>query len=795
MKLYNPHTYEKLGFDVIRGEVHRRLSSEDAKKQWEVTQPTSDWKVLQPALQRTHEFLSLMKSGVTLPGFRFVSVKGWLDKIAVEGTFLTLEELYALVSWMEFVTKVRKFFQKHEEECPLLHQLMGAHPFRDALAHRIGALFDERGNLRDDASPELLRIRQGQQQAMKSLRSLLSGILQDALKNNWTIEKEITLRNDRLVIPIKADSKGRVPGFVQDVSQSGNTVFVEPTQALPFNNRIKELHFAEQNEILRIVQGLSRDIRAELPMLSLFQELMVSLELIRAKALLARDLHATLPKIEPNATAFHFYEAYYPLLQLKAQEEDREVVPLNLSFSKKGRIICISGPNAGGKSISMKTVGLLQLMLQCGMLVPVADHATFRLFDSLFIDIGDEQSVASDLSTYTSHLFHLRQMGDHMDANSLFLIDEFGSGTDPKQGGAIAEAFLERFLRVGAYGIITTHYGNIKKYAELNLGVANAAMEFDTEGLKPTFRLLEGIPGRSYAFEIAERVGVHRTIIRKARKKVGTEEVQVEKLLAELERKNTHLEQVVNENTARERKLERLVGDNERLQNELTRKRKQILNTARQEANALIQQANRDIENTIRQIREEQAEKKRTKALRENLESKLHELEAVPEVKDKPAKRDDGPKILSGPIEVGDWVQLKAAGTQGEVEEINGKQALIVSGGMRLKAKLKQLQKISPPKDSRKRKAGTSGFRLTHAKMELDVLGKRPEEALVEVDKALDQALLAGLKKLKILHGKGTGVLRDSIRYRLQQLPFVTAFYDASEEEGGAGWTICELGE
>ena len=793
MKLYNVHSYEKLGFDVVLEEVGRRLSSEDARQEWTRVQPTADWKLLQIQLGRTEEFLQLLGSGLSLPRFRFLSVLRYLNKIEVGGNWLSLEELYELLSWMQCIQGIRAFFDKQEESFPLLHKMVGEPPYSPQLAEHIAGLFDERGQLRDDATPELLRIRQGQKRVSKELRNLLYSVLNKALQNNWTVEREITIRNDRLVVPIKADSKGRIPGFVQDVSQSGQTVFVEPAEALALNNQLKEYQFQEQNEILRILQELTEKIREQLPMLEQFQQVMRDLELVRAKALFADSIGGIFPEVEPKATSFELRKAYFPLLLLKAKDEKREVVPLNLSFSIKGRIILISGPNAGGKSVSMKTVGLLQLMLQCGMLVPVEEGSTFRIFDALFMDIGDEQSVASDLSTYTSHLFHLRQMGDHMNENSLFLIDEFGSGTDPRQGGAIAESFLERFLRVGAYGIVTTHYGNIKKFAELQSGIANAAMEFDTEELKPTFRLLEGIPGRSYAFEIAERVGVHRTIIKKARKKVGTEEVQVEKLLEELERKNSKLEHQIRENANRERKLERLVKENDSLQSELVRRRKSVVNDAKKEANALLQQANKDIERTIRKIRESQAEKKLTKNLREELQTKKHEVEEIVEEASKKKKEPSGPKLLKGPIEIGDWVKLKNGDTQGEVEELSGKQAVIVAGGIRLKAKVKQLDKIARPKDSKKRKAGTSGFRLSKARMTLDVLGKRPEEALVEVDKALDEALLAGLKTFRILHGKGTGVLRQHIRYHLQNLPYVTAFYDASEEEGGAGWTVCEL--
>ncbi len=790
MKLFHTHTYQKLGFQEILDHGARRLVSSDAKARWAHIAPLTNASQITLLLSEVNQFKQLIEEGEKLPGFHFVSMSTTLSKVEVEGNWLNIDELAQLLYWLRSIIDIRNFFKKHQELAPDLDALVNASSFHGALMERIDQLIDERGNLRDDASPELLRIRKSQKSASKELREVLYKVLRKALDHNWSQDKEITIRNDRFVIPVKAESKGNIPGFVQDVSQSGNTVFVEPAEALTLNNRIRELQMEEKNEILRILQSVTREIARHADMLEVFQEVMIQLELIRAKAQLAIELGAIYPEIRHEVDQFEIRKAYYPLLLLKAKKEGMKVIPLSMSFESKGRIVVISGPNAGGKSVSLKTVGLLQLMLQSGFLVPVEEGSTFRIFDSLFINIGDEQSVESDLSTYTSHLFHLRQMGDNMNERSLFLIDEFGSGTDPKQGGAIAEAFLERFLRQGAYGVITTHYGNIKKFAELTKGIANAAMEFDTAELKPTYRLLTGVPGRSYAFEIAERVGVHPTIIRKARKKVGKEEVDVEKLLEELEKKNTRLNQLLSENKKESQKLERLVKENDSLQSELVRRRRKVVNQAKQEANKLIQEANRKIENTIREIKEQQAEKEITKKLREELDAAVHEVEVVEEKAPKEVKDD---RIVNGKIEEGDWVKLKNAETQGQLIDLQGKKGVMLSGGMKLQVKIDQLQKIKPPKQSKAKDARTSGIRMVDAQVELRVMGMRVDEALIEVDQKVDKALLAGLRMIKILHGKGTGALREAIRNHLKRLPFVTAYYDATEEEGGAGWTIVEF--
>ncbi|MEO0896893.1 MAG: endonuclease MutS2 [Bacteroidota bacterium] len=811
MKLYHPNTYEKLGFDVILQETAKSLSNQEAVDRCMGIVPTHDPEELIPELKRVKEFHEILEFDEPFPANHFISLEQIIKRLEVEGDWLNARQLNQLVNWLKAVRDVRKYLKSREELYPLMAELANELPFSHVLINEIDRILDKFGNVADDATPELASVRRKLKKSSDSLRNTLTSILKKAIENNWSQDKEITIRNDRLVIPVKAESRRHIKGFVHDMSQSGNTVYIEPTEALTLNNELRELQIREHNEVVKILQDVTAKVSEQLPEIQSFREVMIKIDLVRAKAKLAVKLEANLPVINPKGEKLSYREAYYPLLQLKALQEKISVVPLNLTLEKGRRIVVISGPNAGGKSVSLKSVGLLQLMLQSGFLIPVNEGSEFRLFDSMFLDIGDEQSIESDLSTYTSRLAQWREMGDNMTSNSLFCVDEFGSGTDPKQGGSIAESFLERFVRQGAYGIITTHYGNLKNFAEITKGVINAAMQFDTAELKPTYILMEGVPGRSYAFEMAQRVGVHATILRRARKKVGTEEIDVEKLLKELEKKNNELKKALQTAKQKENQLEQLVEKNKRIEQSLNENRKEIITKAKAEAKDMIQNANRQIEQTIREIRESQAEKERTKELRKALKEKMprvreEDLIAIKEGQPKKKKKNQastrkkeetGPVILADrEFKEGDWVKLKSSTTVAQLVSLQGKKAVIETDGLRINVKLAQLDKIKPPKEKKSRSASytviESGPQPV-AKMEIDVMGKRAEEAIKLVDKFVENGRMAGFERLRVLHGKGTGALRESIRNHLSGFPFVRKLSDASVEEGGAGWTIIEL--
>ena len=793
MKIYNPNTFQKLGFDIIIKETAKRAISEDAKAACLEMLPYSDTEMLIDRLEKVREMKDLLDFDDPFPFNQFSSVGFILQKTSVKGNWLSLEELARLYKWLTVVKQVRAYLSKRKEKYPKIASLAGDAGFTESVLKDVEKILDPYGNMRDDASPELSSIRKNIKNIGIELRTLLNRILRHANDNNWSVEKEITMRNDRLVIPVKADSKGRIPGFIQDISQSGQTVFIEPTESLVFNNRLREYQILEQNEIVKILIQITDTIRGEVASLLYFKEVITEIDILRAKAMMAKTLKASLPNIQPLSNTLQIINGYYPVLQLRAEQQPFDIIPLQVEMNKKQRIVIISGPNAGGKSVSLKTVGLLQLMLQSGFLIPVDERSVFCLFDSLFIDLGDEQSVENDLSTYTSHLFRMREMGDNMNENALFLIDEFGGGTDPKLGGAIAESFLERFIRQGAFGIITTHYGNLKEYAQTHSGVANAAMEFDTVELKPTYRLLMGIPGRSYAFEIAERVGVHRTIVRNAKNKIGQEVVFTEKLIEELERKNTELNKLVESNAKQSVLFAEKLKKYETLEKELKLNKAKIIADAKLEAKRIIENSNQKIEQTIREIKENKAEKEQTKLLRKKLE------EAIPEITElagmEEAKVTEGNLTLlptEKPI-VGDWVKLKNAESYGKLLEINGKKGTVEIGAVRTTIALNQLVKIVPPIDENAKHKSVNVLKMNSVKStspEIDVMGMRVEEALPLIDKKIDDAVWAGLKFVGILHGKGTGTLREAIRKHLKDLNVIKSLSDAPLDMGGEGWTM-----
>lgn len=792
--------------DVILERVAAYVHSEEAIQYFSELQPSKQPRWISEELEITDEFRNLVEFDSPFPNEKFPSLGPVVAKLKVEGNWLSREELWNLSGFYKSVRRVQNYLKSRVEEYPRLASLVREAQFDQKVAADMAAIFDDRGVIVDDASPELKRIRKDLIKVGGELRNTLYKILRKANDKNWSTEKEITIRNDRLVIPVKAEAKNQMPGFVQDISQTGSTVFIEPAEALALNNRLRELQISEHNEVIRILQRMSKRVAGDLPGLQSCRKTMLRVEILRAKAKLAVKLGAIKPELEPEGKKLEIRQGRYPLLVLKSLEEEMEIVALDLVLKQKSRILLVSGPNAGGKSVALKCTGLMAMMVQCGFLVPVDEGSVFPVFDSLFVDIGDEQSIDTDLSTYTSRLYQWRTMGDKMGDRSLFLIDEFGSGTDPRQGGAIAEAFLERFVRVGAFGIITTHYGNLKDFAEITPGLINGAMQFDTNELKPTYRLVAGMPGRSYAFEMAKRVGVHGSIVRKARKKIGEDELDTEKLVKELERKRIKLDRILQENERREQKLQSLVDKNEKLQADLSVNKKKIIREAKSQAKEIILKANKDIERTIREIREKQAEKAATKKAREKLRASAPQPsasdESVPTIH-QGKRKGKGQQVeetsLPAPapshkLEIGTWAKLIDSETKGEIVEIQGKKVVIAADALRLTVPIDTIELIDSPREKKKNRIKVVGGNISRqVKLELDIMGQRVEEAIPEVDRFIDDARIAGLRQVKVLHGKGTGALRQAVRQHLIDTPGVKEVYDAPIEFGGAGWTVVEL--
>jgi DNA mismatch repair protein MutS2 len=805
MKNLSKQTETKLGYDILRDLLEGRAATEQGKEMCQQLRPFQHSNQVAPELDRVEECRDLLRFDESFSLDYAGNVTELLNHAAVPGNWLQVRDFHSFLRWLRMVREITTYFSSRQAKYPALAALVKVLNVNKALLKGIEAVVDDRGNIKDNASPKLQSLRKEQATQSADLRKSMQSILRHAVERGWSDAAELTIRNDRLVIPIKADFKGHIKGFIHDVSQSGQTIFLEPSSALEANNRIRQLVLEEHNEIVRILMALTAQVREDLPNLRRFTEVVAQLDFIRAKARLAVELDAFKPRFEPANKVLLLVKGRHPLLVLKQGKEKGKVVPLSVQMTPAQRIILVSGPNAGGKSVTLKTVGLLVLMLQSGLLVPADESSEFPWFTDIFVDIGDEQSIQSDLSTYTSHLKNMRDMLAHLREGKLFLMDEFGSGTDPRLGGAIAEAFLERFVDSGAYGIVTTHYGNLKTFADRKPGIVNAAMQFDPQTLSPTFRIDVGIPGRSYAFEIAQNVGVSKELLEDARGRIEGKQLETEDLLLRLEAQKHELETLLQENRRINEELAVILKRNQELSQRAKEEEARILREAHQRAQLLIDSANAKIENTIREIRESQAEKERTKTLRRELAQMLpalpaeeaEEIAAEEEVVLIPEEDESSPETLPGAaIAEGDWVLLKDSNSYGQVLDLQDKRAVVSLGDMRITVKTKHLVKIKPPKDGRSpmmKRAGAMVAKKANVSLELSVKGFRVEQALPQVQRFIDDAILAGMPEVRILHGKGTGALREAIREFLAIIPEVKRTEDAPVDQGGAGWTVVYL--
>ena len=633
------------------------------------------------------------------------------------------------------------------------------------------------------------------------------------------------MRDGRLVIPVAPGMKRKIRGIVHDESATGKTVFIEPAEVVEANNRIRELEGEERREIIRILTEFSATVRPQVPALLSSYEFLAEIDFIRAKALFGIDIKGLKPSFE-NKQIVDWFQAVHPLLQMSLAKHDKKVVPLDIILTRDKRILLISGPNAGGKSVCLKTVGLLQYMLQCGMLVSMHERSHAGIFSHIFIDIGDEQSIEDDLSTYSSHLTNMKMMLKACNGESLILIDEFGGGTEPQIGGAIAEAVLKRFNLKGTFGVITTHYQNLKHFAEDHEGVVNGAMLYDRHEMRALFQLQIGNPGSSFAVEIARKIGLPEEVIADASEIVGSEYIQSDKYLQDIVRDKRYWETKRQNIRKREKQMEDTIARYEQEIQELERSRKEILKKAKEEAERLLQESNAKIENTIRTIKEAQAEKERTRTARqeltdfkqqvENLEKaaleekiarKMEKLREKQErKKDKKAKQANAPETPVAPkvrpIEAGDYVRIKGQTSVGQVMEISGKNAVVMFGLMKTNVKAERLERTDAPKAAPLSSKATFVSSETQDRMyekklnfkqDIDVRGMRGDEAIQAVTYFIDDAILVGVSRVRILHGTGTGILRTLIRQYLATVPGVAHFQDEHVQFGGAGITVVDL--
>lgn len=820
--IYPQNFEQKTGFDKIRHLITEKCLSSLGKERVAEMSFSADFNEVSKRLEQTDEFVSILHGDTEFPANYFFDVRYSLKRIRPEGTWLDERELFDLKRSLQTINDIVRFFKPTDEEeikYPALTELAGDIFVFPQLVAKIDIILDKFGKVKDSASVNLSQIRREMTITMSGISRSLQSILR-AAQSEGVVDKDVipTMRDGRLMIPVAPAFKRKIKGIVHDESATGKTVFVEPEVVVEANNRIRELEGEERREIIRILTEFTNLVRPLAPDILHSYEFMADIDFIRAKALFGEQVKAIKPVMEDRCQV-DWSGAMHPLLFLALQKQGKQVVPLDIELTPEKRILIISGPNAGGKSVCLKTLGLLQYMLQCGLLIPLHESSRTGIFEHIFLDIGDEQSIENDLSTYSSHLMNMKYFVRNCNERTIILIDEFGSGTEPQIGGAIAEALLDRFNRNHSFGVITTHYQNLKHFAEDTEGLVNGAMLYDRHLMRPLFKLSIGNPGSSFAIEIARKIGLPEDVIADASANVGADYINMDKYLQDIVRDKRYWENKRQNIRQQEKKLEEITARYAQDLESVNKQRREIIQEAKAEAQRILMEANAKIENTVREIKEAQAEKEQTKLARKSLEDfkasvmdaqeeddkiarKIAKIQERKERKRQKVKSTAQPAFNKEVIEVGDNVRLKGQVSAGTVLELQGKQAVVAFGMIKSTIKLDQLEKVS--KGQIKRDIQKSTFvsaqtmdemheKKINFKQEIDVRGMRGDEALQCVTYFIDDAIQVGAAKVRILHGTGTGILRQLIRDYLRTVPGVRRFQDEHVQFGGAGITVVEL--
>ena len=852
-----PNNFEhKLGFDEIRRLLKARCQSTLGQEKVDEMTFSADTAVVNELLSQVREFRRLTSEHDDFPMQYFFDVRESIARIRLENTHLEEDEVWDLRRSLETIANIVRFLQRNGDEkpngevvypYPALYRLTDGVATFPAMIRRIDSILDKFGKIKDSASMTLASIRHDLEKTQGSISRTLYTILH-AAQRDGLVDKDAApaMRDGRLVIPVQPQLKRRINGIVHDESATGKTVFIEPTEVVEANNKVRQLEAEERREVIRILTVFTDEVRPHVREIIDSYQLLAMIDLIQAKAKWAELTKAYEPTVKAEPV-IDWIRAVHPLLQLSLEKKGGHVVPLDIMLKREKRLLLISGPNAGGKSVCLKTVGLLQYMLQCGLPIPISERSTVGTFQSIMIDIGDEQSIENDLSTYSSHLMNMKQMMKQADEHSLLLIDEFGSGTEPTIGGAIAEAMLKQFWKKKTFGVITTHYQNLKHFAEDHEGVVNGAMLYDRHEMQALFQLSIGQPGSSFAIEIARKTGIPEEVIKDASDIVGQDYIQSDKYLQDIVRDTRYWEGKRQTIHQHEKKLQ---ASGERLEaavEEIEAERKAILRKAREQAEELLRESNKKIENAIREIREAQAEKERTRKIREELDTFKEEIAAVDtrdtdeaiakkmrqiqERKERREKRkqeksnkaaesaaNTSPSQTStassssqAPLAAGDTVRIKGLTSVGTIDSIDGNKAVVIFGGMKTKMRLERLEHAEKPKGQMTKAeernsniAGSYGVvskdtrnvidnRKLNFKQDIDVRGMRGDEAINAITYFIDDAILVGVSRVRILHGTGTGILRQLIRQYLATIPNVSHYRDEHVQFGGSGITVVDL--
>lgn len=860
-----PESFEqKIGFDEIRSLLCGRCLSGLGKELVGNMAFSSDPDTVGKWLEQVREFRRLQDETEDFPLRYFFDMRESVSRIRLEGTYMEENELFDLKRSLDTICKIVGFLSppgfsdgeailddcvlgassgdnRKEADYPALYSLTDGIVTFPQLVMRIDHIIDKFGKIKDTASQELARIRYELSRAEGSVSRTLYNILR-AAQSDGLVDKDVTpaVRDGRLVIPVAPGLKRKIKGIVHDESATGKTVFIEPAEVVEANNRIRELENEERKETVRILKDFASIVRPHVRDILNSYRLLADIDFIRAKAELAKLIKGFEPVVG-SSPHIDWIQAVHPLLCLSLEKQCKRVVPLDIMLTCDRRILVISGPNAGGKSVCLKTVGLLQYMLQCGLSIPVGDRSVTGIFDDIMIDIGDEQSIENDLSTYSSHLKNMKNMMKFSNGGTLLLIDEFGAGTEPQIGGAIAEAVLKQFCNNGAWGVITTHYQNLKHFADSHEGVVNGAMLYDRKEMQALFRLAIGRPGSSFAIEIARKTGIPEEVISEASETVGSEYIQSDKYLQDIVRDKRYWESKRQAIRQREKDMERIIAKYEKDIADIENSRKEILRHAKEQAEELLRESNRKIENTIREIRESQAEKEETKRIREELNAFKEEIDNIDtKAEDEKIARKilqiqrrkerrierkkkkeafgentagkDGHDVVSEAspagdeaVAVGSSVRIKGLSSVGTLVSVEGKMATVIFGDMRTRMRVDRLE-TARPSDKPGHVGGiavVNTSRMTrdaiddrqrNFRHDIDVRGMRGDEALSQIQYFIDDAIIVGAVRVRILHGKGNGILRQIIRQYLNTVPNVAGYRDEHVQFGGAGITVVDLG-
>ena len=858
--IYPDNFEQKIGFNEIRTMLRERCLSTLGKEQVEKMEFSDHAETVNEWLMQVREFRQLISEVEDFPLQYFYDVRESIVRIRIENTHLEENELFDLRRSLSTIESIVKILNHSDEDdshaegndgwrrekkytYPALHRLAKDVITFPQIIQRIDQILDKYGKIRDNATPELLQIRRELAKTEGSISRTLYSILRSA-QSEGVVEKDVTptLRDGRLVIPVIPTLKKKIKGIVHDESATGKTVFIEPTEVVEANNRVRELEGEERKEIIRILTNFTNKVRPYVREMMDSYRFLAKIDLIQAKAKIAEIFKAIEPEVEDHPH-IDWIRAIHPLLQISLEKKGEKVVPLDIILTQEKRILIISGPNAGGKSVCLKTVGLLQYMLQYGLSIPVSERSKTGVFQNIMIDIGDEQSLENDLSTYSSHLLNMKNMMRAANNNTIILIDEFGTGTEPGIGGAIAEAVLDKFCKQQAYGVITTHYQNLKHFADSHEGVANGAMLYDRHEMKALFQLAIGRPGSSFAIEIARKIGLPEEVIKEASDIVGSEYIQSDKYLQDIVRDKRYWENKRQSIHQREKDMEKTISKYESDIEEIEKSRKQILAKAKQQAEELLKESNKKIENAIREIRENQAEKEETKRIRQELDAFKQEMQEIDtkdnddkiarkiaqiqqrkerHAKRKAEKAQNQEKAAAAlrnaqnksqaesnkELKEGDTVRIKGLTTVGKIESISGDMATAVFGGMKTKMRLSRLEHAtaSTEKDkTEERKENLASYGISketrktidahksNFHQDLDIRGMRGDEALNAVQHFIDDAILVGMPRVRILHGKGNGILRQLIRQYVSSIPNVVHYADEHVQFGGAGITVVDF--